>query len=270
LNKEEFILSGLLELYALGISSPEETLIVEQHLEQFPELKEELNDIEMSLEKYAQANAIQPPASVKEKLFKQVFPESSGNDSLQGQENKIASVIPINKRRSPVSFYKLIAAASFLLLIGSSVVSYNFYRKYHHADQELQIAQQKMEQQQKSNQAMSQDLDVVTNKYAQPVVLKGTPNAPDAVAKIFWMKNTGDVYINPTNLPKAPTGKQYQLWGIVDGKPVDGGMIITEKGTYHIQKMKSFGKAEAFAITLEKAGGSPTPTMNQMVVIAKM
>lgn len=257
-------MSGLLELYAMGISSPEETQIVEHHLEQFPELKQELNDIEISLEKYAQANAIQPSSAVKEKLFKEVFPESTEN------ENKTATVIPINRRSVSVPFYKLIAAASVLLLIGSIVLNYNFYHKYHHADNELQIALQKMEQQQQSNQAMSQDLDVVTNKYAQPVVLKGTPIAPDAVAKIFWMKNTGDVYINPTNLPKAPAGKQYQLWGIVDGKPVNGGMIITDKGIYHIQKMQSFGKAEAFAITLEKAGGSPTPTMDQMVVIAKM
>jgi len=34
--------------------------------------------------------------------------------------------------------------------------------------------------------------------------------------------------------------------------------------------MKSFGRAEAFAITLEKTGGSPTPTMDQMYVIAKI
>jgi anti-sigma-K factor RskA len=47
-------------------------------------------------------------------------------------------------------------------------------------------------------------------------------------------------------------------------------MIQTSKGIYHIQQMKSFGNVDAFAITLEKAGGSPTPTMDQMVVIGKM
>lgn len=34
--------------------------------------------------------------------------------------------------------------------------------------------------------------------------------------------------------------------------------------------MKSFGKAEAFAITLEKEGGSLTPTMAEMYVISKI
>ncbi|HSV10257.1 MAG TPA: anti-sigma factor [Hanamia sp.] len=264
MNKEEFISSGLLELYAMQVSSPEETQIVEEALKKFPELKQELDDIELSLEKYAQANAIAPPPSAKEKFMNRVF-EKDGKE-----ENKNATVIPFNKKSAIPMFYKWIAAASIILLIGSIILNYSYYEKYHDSQKDLAAAQQKIEQQQKSNLAMSQDMDIVTNKYAQPVLLKGTAKAPDAVAKIFWMKNTGDVYINPTNLPQAPAGKQYQLWAIVDGKPVDGGMIVTEKGTYHIQKMKSFGKADAFAITLEKAGGSPTPTMSEMVVIAKM
>jgi anti-sigma-K factor RskA len=102
--------------------------------------------------------------------------------------------------------------------------------------------------------------------------LHGMGVAPDAAAKIFWMKNTGEVYVDPSNLPELQPGKQFQLWAIVDGKPVDAGMILTSKqgDKYRIQKMRSFGKAEAFAITIEKAGGSPTPTMDQMVVMGKM
>ncbi len=264
MNKEEFISSGLLELYATGISSVEETRMVEDYLKQFPELREELKDIEISLENYAQANAIQPSSSVKEKIFNSVFPEAKeGND-------KMSKVIPINRNVRVMPFYKLIAAACFILLIGSGILNYTFYRKYHNANQDLQIAQQKIDHQEKSNLAMTEDLNVMTNKYAQPVVLNGTPHAPDALAKIFWMKNTGQVYIDPTNLPQVPEGKQYQLWAIIDGKPIDGGMITTEKGIYHIQKMKSFGKVDAFAITLEKEGGSPTPTMDEMIVSAKM
>jgi hypothetical protein len=264
LNKEEFISSGLLELYALDISSPEEKQMVEEHLLHFPELKQELNDIEDSLESYAQANALQPSSSAKDKVMSRVFADK------QQDKNTPAPVISINKEIKSMPFYKLIAAASFILLLGSMILNYSYYRKYNNATNELQIAQQKIEQKQKSNLAMSEDLSVMTDKYARPVVLNGTANAPDAVARIFWMKNTGQVYVDPTNLPKVPAGKQYQLWAIVDGKPVDAGLITTEKGTYHIQKMKSFGKAEAFAITLEKEGGSPTPTMSEMVVISKM
>ena len=264
MNKEEFISSGLLELYALGISSPEETQMVEEYLLQFPELKQELSDIETSLESYAQVNAVEPSSSVKGKVFSRVFPENVSEEKI------IAPVVSINKKNKAISFYKLLAAACFILLLGSIVLNYTYYRKYNDASEQLLVAQQKIDQKEKSNQAMSEDLSVMTDKYARPVVLNGTANSPDAVAKIFWMKNTGQVYVDPTNLPQVPAGKQYQLWAIVDGKPVDAGLITTEKGTYHIQKMKSFGKADAFAITLEKEGGSPTPTMNEMVVISKM
>lgn len=264
MNKEEFISSGLLELYATGVSSQEETQIVEEYLIQFPELRQELNDIEISLENYAQANAIQPSSSLKEKVFSRLFADA------QKEEIETTPIVPINKKTTPISFFKYIAVASFILLIGSAILNYTYYRKYNKANKELQVAQQKIEQQGQSNLAMSKYLSVTTNKYAQPVVLNGTANSPEALAKIFWMKNTGQVYIDPSNLPEVPTGKQYQLWAIIDGKPVDGGMITTENGVFHIQKMKSFGNVEAFAITLEKTGGSPTPTMSEMVVSAKM
>ncbi|HSN08547.1 MAG TPA: anti-sigma factor [Hanamia sp.] len=264
MTKEEFILSGLLELYAMGISSPEENQIVQEHLDRFPELKQELKETEIALENYALSISTQPAPSVKEKLFQQLF---AGDEKNPVNE---APVVSMTKKSFVPLFYKSIAAAVFILLIGSMVLNYSYFNKYHKAQNALDLAQQQLQQKEKSNEAMSHDLDVVTNKYAMPVVLNGTPHAPDALAKIFWMKNTGQVYIDPSNLPKVPSGMQYQLWGIVDGKPVSGGMIETSKGIYHIQKMKSFGKVDAFAITLEKAGGSPTPTMDQMIVSAKM
>jgi anti-sigma-K factor RskA len=267
LNKNDIISSGLLELYALGLTSPEETIHVEEWVSQYPEIKEEIEAIEMSLESYAQAHSIEPSPSVKDKILSQIS---------QDQQKNIYNLSPVtngtlqsNIYRIP-SFLKWAAAAIFILLAGSIVLTYSYYNKYRSASRELQLAQQKIDQQNQANLAMKTDINVMTDKNSLPVVLKGTPHAPDALAKIYWMKTNGDVYVDPSNLPAIPSGKQYQLWAIVDGKPVDAGIISTEKGIYHIQKMKSFGRAEAFAITLEKAGGSPTPTMDQMYVISKI
>ena len=273
MSKEEFISSGLLELYAMGACSPEESQVVEKHLQQFPELKEELDNIELSLENYAQLHATPPAPSVKEKLMERLFSEDEKPvaDQLNSSPDFSPSpVISLQARNTIPIFYKWVAAAVIVLLIGSIILNYSYFNKYHNTQKALAAAEQRLQEKEKSNEAMTRDLNVVTDKYAMPVVLKGTDKAPEAVAKIFWLKNTGQVYIDPSNLPKAPEGKQYQLWAIVDGKPVSGGMIQTSKGIYHIQQMKSFGNVDAFAITLEKAGGSPTPTMDQMVVIGKM
>ena len=64
------------------------------------------------------------------------------------------------------------------------------------------------------------------------------------------------------NLPAPTSGKQYQLWAILNGQPVDLGVIPND---IFVQKkallltMKNTIGAQAFAITLEKMGGNPTP-----------
>ncbi|OYW78343.1 MAG: hypothetical protein B7Z27_07670 [Sphingobacteriia bacterium 32-37-4] len=76
-----------------------------------------------------------------------------------------------------------------------------------------------------------------------------------------------DVYILPNKLPLPANGKQYQLWAIVEGKPVNAGVISDCAG---LCKMKNIPSASMFAITLEKLGGSETPTLSEMYVAGKV
>ena len=277
---KDIISSGLLELYITGITTEEETLEVEQWINQYPEIKSEVEDLQEMIQSYALADAIEPDASLKDKILTKIKPDDSVKDKIfsriQSQQTQQPFSVFRNEKIEEAkvfslpAYYKWAIAASIILLLGSLLLNYSFYNKYQNASNDLQVAQQQLSREQQLAAAMNKDMDVMTDKNARPVVLNGTEHSPESVAKIFWMKNTGDVYVDPTNLPETPAGKQYQLWAIVDGKPVDAGMISTEKGIYHIQKMKTFGKAEAFAITLEKAGGSITPSMDQMIVQAKI
>ncbi len=292
---KDIISSGLLELYITGLASEEETLQVENWAEQHPEVKKEIEELQNVMERYALAQAIQPDETLKEKILSRIQPDNSVKEKIFSRIQSSNKQEPFSVIKTPEknesakiysipSYFKWAVAASVILLIGSLIFNYTFYNKYKNTSKDLQVAQEELNKQQQDMQTakqelqkqqqlaegMNRDMDVMTDKNAMPVVLSGTEKSPDALAKIFWMKNTGDVYVDPRNLPQTPAGMQYQLWAIVDGKPVDAGMISTEKGIYHIQKMKSFGKAQAFAITLEKAGGSPTPTMDQMIVQAKI
>ncbi|MDB5203747.1 MAG: hypothetical protein JWQ27_3156 [Ferruginibacter sp.] len=257
----DIISSGLLEMYVLGIASSEESGQVEDWIGLHPEVKAELSRIEKSMESYAMANAIEPGNFLK----KQVLGNISQADPHQKPVSHTGKVVSI----SPV--WKTAAAAAVILLIGSSILNMVFYNKFQKANTAYEQTQQQLYAQNEKLEDMDRDMSVVQSKYSEPVALHGLEVSPEAAAKIFWMKNTGEVYIDPTNLPAAPAGKQYQLWAIVDGKPVDGGMIITSaKGKkYQIQKMKTFGKAEAFAVTLETEGGNPTPK-GDMYVMGKM
>ena len=262
---QEIISSGLLELYAAGATSVSETLQVQEYIKKYPEVAAELSAIEESIEKYAAAFPVQPAPTVKEKIFAQI---NAGNNAVIipfNNHDDTAKVVPIS------AFWKNSAAAAAVLLLGSVVINILQYNKNNTASNELQKTQQELASMESKAKETEQDMQVVQSKYSMPVSLNGLEAAPDAAAKIFWMKNTGDVYIDPSNLPDAPEGKQYQLWAIVEGKPVDAGMILTSKkgAKYHIQKMKTFGKVDAFAVTLESEVGNTAPK-GPMYVMGKM
>lgn len=249
----------------MGFATAEEISQVQAWAHAYPEVADELSAIEKSMEKYAFANSVEPARDLKSKILDKVSTNNSAtkrNMVVEATPKKVYSMSPIWQRA---------AAAAILLLIASIVINIIYYNKYKDADLAYQKKNEELIAQTDKLKSLDQDMSIVQNKYSRPVSLEGLPAAPEATAKIFWMKNTGEVYIDPSNLPEAPEGKEYQLWGIVDGKPVDGGMILTSKkgNRYHIQKMKNFGKAEAFAVTLETKGGNPTPK-GSMFVMGKL
>ena len=250
-NAQEIISSGILELYCMELTSAEQTAEVRQWAEQYPEVAAEIEAIRMGLESYAQAHAIAPADSVKEKLFAQINKTNSAPVVEIPADHTAA---PKVHGISPA--WKYAAAASIVLLIGSLIFNYNFYSKYQSANETLASTRAELEQQLASSQSMDSAMQIIGNMNAVPVALKSTDTATALGARIYWLKNTSDVYIDPSNLPAAPAGKQYEFWAIVDGAPVNGGVIssaINGKKVY-VQKMKSFGNVQAFAISLEDAG----------------
>lgn len=265
---KDIISSGLLELYVLGMANENEIAELNALAAKHPEIAAEIEAIEWGLEKYARLYSVEPAVSAKEKIFSEIN-NSSSQINYTEPAPKVVSM----------SYWKYAAAAAILLLIGSIVLNIVYYNKYDAANKnyeaaviEKKNAADQLAALEASNKDMKNDMGVIQSKYSEPVALHGLAAAPDAAAKIFWMKNTThEVYIDPSNLPDPPAGKQYQFWGIVDGKAVDGGLIvITKKGDkYRIQKMKNFGNAQAFAVTLEPAGGMPQPT-GDMYVMGKL
>jgi hypothetical protein len=254
----------------MGLTSANETAEVAQWAKQYPEVAAEIVAIQMGLEGYAQAHAVTPDPAVKEKIFTLI-------NSTKTAPAPVVDISTASRIETPVrsisSRWKNVAAASIILLAGSSILNYSYYSKYQKADTALAAAETALQQQKDVAQAMKADMGVMTNKNATPVSLAGMPDASEAAARIYWIKNTGEVYIDPSNLPEAPKGKQYQFWAIVDGTPVSGGMIDTnievDGKKVHLRKMKSFGNAQAFAVSLENAGPEK-PVPSKVVVMGKL
>lgn len=103
--------------------------------------------------------------------------------------------------------------------------------------------------------------DVVT------AVLSGTDQPPSA--RIFWNRATSTMLVTAFNLPPAPDGRTYQLWGIAGGDaPVSLGTFQTDaNGTVVVQRAAPVGVTfDIGAITEEPTGGSAQPTTAPFLV----
>ena len=114
---------------------------------------------------------------------------------------------------------------------------------------------------------MEAEYNVVLNPDFIAITMKGLPISPEATSIVYWNKEDGTVYVNANNLPAPEQGKQYQLWALKGGQPVNAGMIDMNG---KIQFMENISSADAFAVTLEPAGGSPSPTLELLYVIGNV
>jgi anti-sigma-K factor RskA len=165
-------------------------------------------------------------------------------------------------------WWRFVAAAAIVLLLGSTAMNYYFftqYKEYSNKYQELSASQIQMASANQAMQTKLQDyesaMDLMKNPAMAIIKMNSIPASPspNSLATVYWDTRNKDVYLLTNNLPATVTDKQYQLWAIVDGKPVDAGLVDIKEGLSFI-KMKNIQRAQAFAITLEKKGGSEVPT----------
>jgi hypothetical protein len=95
------------------------------------------------------------------------------------------------------------------------------------------------------------------------IAMSGTSVAPGARAQLIFNSRTGRTTLLVDHLPLLPVGKTYQLWFIVDGRPVSGGIFNADRtgsGSIRARMPLTALKASTFAVTLEPAGGTSAPT----------
>ena len=169
----------------------------------------------------------------------------------------------------------LIAASVTLFLISAAFNLYLF-SNLKKAEQKLvalnseklQLAQE-FNIQQSHYKLMENNLSILQSPYSKSIMLKGMTISPNSMAMVYWNTQSHIVFINAQELPKPPDGKQYQLWALADGKPIDVG-VFDVLDSLQIQKMKVITSAQAFAVTLEDVGGSTTPTLSAMYLMGSI
>jgi len=267
LEIKEILNSGILESYVLGVASPEEEKQVEEYRLLYPEIEMEINEISLSIDNYALKFEQEPPSDLREKVLK--------NMADLSKETVKPFITTTKNTEIKNSFWsqKFAIAASYILLIASIAANIYFYSKWQKTQGQLADLNSKNDElastyktTQKEYQNLVFDVNILQNPETKTVMLEGLKVAPKSWVKLYWNKNKKMVLLASQDLPEAPNGKQYQLWAIIDGKPVDAGMLELKSG---MQKLKEIDNASAFAITLEKKGGELQPK-GDMYVLGKV
>lgn len=268
MNLEDYISSGNLELYALDALTPEDKSEAEKVLKQSAEAREELNKIQLALTMYAQAFEKNPHSQLRQSIIDMV----SSSSGIKPE----AKTIPITKVSGSNVGYKYLLAACLAALLISTFSSYFFYDKWSDAEdryvsiqnEKNVLAQQYTLTKSDFDKSMN-DLLHMRDENMKVYTMSSVDSSKNYLARVYYNTFTKETFVDVNYLPEPPSGKQYQLWALFDGKPVDAGVFDINNTALGLQKVKSVQGVQAFAVTLEPAGGSVSPTLDQMYIISK-
>lgn len=276
---KDYISSGAIESAVLGVASQKDAKAADCLRKIYPEVQQEWEEVEQTIEMIAVAHAIQPENDIKAALMSKIRSTPQEKVSLENSNrSEETPIIPLNTAVDTVpvfNIWKISAAASVVLILVSFILFFNSSRKN-------SILSAKIEQMNLENEkntlvltAMKNEMEhnkaiqsVLTSPGTSRVFMKGTQMEPEAGVDVMWCAKTNKAVLMAETITPPPSNMQYQLWAIADGKPVSLGvfnhdelMNITDPFDVALKNIS------AFAITLEKKGGSEIPHLDKMVVM---
>ncbi|RTY95021.1 anti-sigma factor domain-containing protein [Flavobacterium sp. GT3R68] len=261
METKAYIESGILELYVYGLLSDHENEEVSLMAKNNTEVNDEIIAIEKAIVHLS--TSFSPFLSADN--FERI------KSRLEIKHGKVIKMKPRSNWTQYVGW-----AAAVVLLAG---VGYQYYEMEQTNTEIVTIQNEKFKLneavvtlEQKNKQSES-TLAVIRDGKNTVVNLGGQTVAPEAFAKIYWNKDTQSVYVDAAGLPEPPEGMVYQVWALKLNPltPTSIGLLDNFKGgNQKIFEVSATADAEAFGITLEPAGGSISPTMEQLYTLGKV
>ena len=261
MENKEYIDSGILELYVYGLLSEPESEEVATMAKNNPEINAEIIAIEKSI--VALSSSFSP--------FHSVANYEKIKSKLELKHAKVIEMEPTRNWSQYIGW-----AAAILLMVGIGY-QYNQLNQTNNQVVQTEIEKGKIEKELQTlelqNKATETSLAVVRDAKNTVVALGGQAVAPESSAKVYWNKETQVVYVDAAGLPEPPKGMVYQVWSLKLNPltPTSIGLLDNfDANNQRIFAVSSTADAEAFGITLEPAGGSLTPTMEQLYTLGKV
>lgn len=218
---------------------------------EYPAVKKELTAIEQTLEAYSMKNQTAPKPSTFDKIKSEIQSSTPPSDGTNNRGKHL-----------PLWLGILLGALGVILAIGFFNARQQ-QRVLELENEELNIALQECERDQQSERPMA----ILRENGTSTILLLDPTRETDQQAVVYFNPLSQKSYLDPFQLPAPESGKQYQLWALIDNQPTDMGVFdLPENGETFIE-VPFIMDADAFAITLEPAGGSVEPTLTDLQVI---
>lgn len=258
MKPQEYINSGLLELYVYGVLNDDENELISNMVNKYPEIRVEVEDIEEVL--MALSTEVSPSYSpqIKDNILSHIKGRSSFS-----QPPKNTSFVPY------------IGWAASILLLGGLLwvltINNNLSGEVQVANENLNELEFKLQNQQALVANYESTLEILRAKDVTTYLLPGNkPVAPNAYAKAFLNTTEAFVYLDLAGLPDPPEGMVYQIWSLkLDPLTPTSIAVIDdfEGDTDKIFEIRDLPETQAFGITLEPKGGSESPNLEQLYVL---
>ena len=173
---------------------------------QYPEVLQARIAFELALEKQALENAINPTTELKDRIFERI---GSTGKIVPLQDTSIKNTQP-----GALLWLKYAAAACVVLLAGSLYMNITLSNKNKKLKGSYDNTLAELNEVKKDIRVLQQNPNI---KMAS---MKGMDISPKSYATVYWDTASHDVYLLANNLPAPPNDKQYQLWALLDGKPI--------------------------------------------------
>ena len=256
METNEYINSGLLELFVAGKLSDQEMVELAELLKKDTDLLKEVLRIEKMFIALGESVAPDLPALVYAQLTNQI--------AMPSLQTKVIRLKRLN----------IIAWAAILVLVSllTWTISENQQIRTEIAETIQLIDSTEMENQ-KIQAQLADKLELI-NQLREPNLiiekLGGQGEFEQTFAKVYWNKNAQKILIDAKGLPEPPEDQEYQVWSLTLNPLTPTSLGLLKEFNTNDEKIFSLenqNESQAFGITLEPKGGSDSPTMEQLYVL---
>jgi anti-sigma-K factor RskA len=117
-------------------------------------------------------------------------------------------------------------------------------------------------------------MQVVGAPRVQVVELQSTKPDRNSRGRVLVNRNAARAIFFAENLPALAADQDYELWYIAGSTPVPAGVFQVDANGAAVVEVtglpEDLSGIHTFAVTLERKGGVPVPTLDQMVLAGKV